>query len=103
MAKILSVSIDVTKLDKTRFYKGQKGTYANLQISVNDEPDQYGNDCSVWESQSKEERDAKKDRNFVGNGKIVWSKDVQTTSNESKPEALQFETIVNQTGDDLPF
>lgn len=69
MAKLISLSIDVTKLDKSRFYKGKKGTYASLDVWIEDEPDQYGNDASICETQSKEEREAKAKRNYVGNGK----------------------------------
>ena len=33
----LNFSIDVTKLDKTRFYQGKKGTYAKLTVFVDSE------------------------------------------------------------------
>ena len=69
MAKLISLSIDVTKLDKSRFYQGKKGTYANLDVWIEDEADQYGNDAGVSESQTKEAREAKAKRNYVGNGK----------------------------------
>ena len=93
MAKLIAVSIDVTKLDKSKFVAGKKGTYANLTISLNDEPDQYNNDVSVWEGQSEEERKAKADRNFLGNGKVVWSSEGQAKSTGKKQEEK----------DDLPF
>ena len=101
MAQILGVSIDVTKLTKSRFITGKKGTYANIQIALNDEKDQFGNDCSVWESQSKEERDAKTPKNFLGNGKIIWSSEannapsqcnVQTSTNNA-PFQSGFEIV----------
>lgn len=75
MAKLLSLSIDVTKIDKSRLYKGQKGTYLKLTVGINDEPDQFGNNVSSWEEQTKEERDAKAQRNFLGNGKVLFSDD----------------------------
>jgi hypothetical protein len=59
MGQLIAISIDVTKLDKSKLVKGKKGTYANITVSVNDEDDQFGNNTSVWESQTKEERDDK--------------------------------------------
>jgi hypothetical protein len=94
MAKLIAISIDVTKLDKSKFVAGKKGTYANLTISLNDEPDQYNNDVSVWEGQSEEERKAKADRNFLGNGKVVWSSEVSSSPKSAKKEEAK---------DDLPF
>ena len=93
MAQILGVSIDVTKLTKSRFITGKKGTYANIQIALNDEKDQFGNDCSVWESQTKEERDAKAPKNKLGNGKIIWSSEANNAPVQSGLEVA----------DDLPF
>lgn len=102
MAKLIAISIDVTKLDKERFVKGKKGTYANITISVNDEEDNYGNHCSVWESQTKEEREEKSDRNFLGNGKIVWSDDEEKSSQSSKSKSKS-KKVVEEEEDDLPF
>ena len=91
MSKILSVSIDVTKIDKSKLIQGKKGTYANLQISVNDEKDQFGNDCSVWISQTKEERESKTPKQYLGNGKIVWSSGGQSApGNSSVDDSLPF-------------
>jgi hypothetical protein len=98
MAKLIALSIDVTKFDKSKLVKGKKGTYANITISVNDEEDQFGNDVSVWESQSKEERDAKENRNFLGNGKTIWS------SEESAPKKPSGKKVAVEEEDDLlPF
>jgi hypothetical protein len=94
MAKLIALSIDVSKLDKSKFVKGKKGTYANITISVNDEEDQFGNNVSAWESQTKEERDEKANRNFLGNGKTVWSSDGAPKSGERAKEEEE---------DDLPF
>jgi len=70
--KIISASIDVTKLDKSRFYKGNKGTYANLTIRLNDDADQYGNHGMVTESVSKEERASGVRGPILGNVKVVF-------------------------------
>lgn len=88
MAKLLNISIDVTKIDKSRLIKGKKGTYANLTIEVKDEKDQYDNDVSAWQAQTEDERKAKKNRNYLGNGRIIWSgekKDKLNDPNDGLP------------------
>ena len=93
MAKILNVSINVDKINKAKLIKGKKGTYLSLNIAVNDEKDQFDNDCSVWENQSKEEREAKASKNYLGNGKVIWSNE------EGAPVSPGAEDI----DDGLPF
>ena len=75
MAQLFSASLDVSKISKDKLIKGAKGNYLNITISVNDEADQYGNVLAVYESRSKEEREAKEKKNYLGNGKLVWSSD----------------------------
>jgi hypothetical protein len=53
--------------------KQQDGSYKNYTLSLNDETNGYGQNVSVWESQTKEQQSAKEQRNFVGNGKVVWT------------------------------
>lgn len=88
MAQLVAVSIDLTKIDKTKIIEGAKGgKYINITVSVNDEEDQYGNNVALWQSQSKEEREAKEPRVFLGNGKKLWSSDAPSNSNQgSKKE-----------------
>jgi hypothetical protein len=102
MAQLISASIDVTKISKDKLVKGDKGTYLNITISINDEVDQYGNQAGIYESQSKDEREAKAKKNYLGNGKIAWtsdggSKPKQTPSTPTPPQASVDED------DSLPF
>ena len=53
--------------------KQTDGSYKNYTLSLNDETNGYGQNVSVWESQTKEQQAAKEQRNFVGNGKVVWT------------------------------
>ena len=68
---MIKLKIDVTKLDKTRFFKGAKGTYADLVIYENDTPDEYGNDFSVKQDCSKEDRENGVKMPYIGNGKRI--------------------------------
>lgn len=49
MAKVgISLTIDVTKIEKARLYQGQKGTYLDATVFVDlDEADQYGNNGMI--------------------------------------------------------
>lgn len=98
MAKLIELKIDVTKVNKSKLYVGTKGTYLTLTVALNDEEDQYGNNVSCWEAQTKEERQIGEDKNYLGNGKVFWS-------NESQIQQAK-NTIDNQLPpdeDNLPF
>lgn len=96
MSKLLSLSVDVSKITKDKLYQGKKGTYLKLTVSLQDEKDQFGNDVTCWEEQSQEERNSKSPKNYLGNGKVFWSSEPESNkqpSNESNEEE----------DDDLPF
>ena len=80
---IINASIDLTKLDKTKIIEGQKGKYYNLTIIVKDEKDQFDNDCSIYDKQTKDERLTKKEKKYLGNGRVIIKKD----NNEQKRNA----------------
>jgi hypothetical protein len=69
MGKLITAKIDVTKIDKSRLFKGEKGTYLDLTIWQNDKPDQYGNDFSIEQRTAKGE-----DKIYIGNGKFFQKK-----------------------------
>ena len=73
MASIIKTSIDLNKIPKDKIYVGKKGKYLPITITVNDEPDQFGNQGPVVVEQTKEERDAKAEKTYLGNVKIVWT------------------------------
>ena len=63
----------VDKLPKEKFIKGKDGAvWYNVTISVSDET-RFGNNVAITDSQTKEERDAKKQKTYLGNGKVVWT------------------------------
>lgn len=66
---IINASIDLSKIEKSKIIKGKKGSYLNVTAFVNDEVDQYGNNVSIIVSQTKEEREVKTPRVYLGNGK----------------------------------
>ena len=90
--KIYRGSIDVTKIDKKRLYKGDKGTYLNFSVVVRDEPDQYGNDGFVAEDITKEEREAGQKGTILGNVRKVEKRQTEQPDPQQAPQ-----------DDDLPF
>jgi len=76
MGALITTSIRVDKLPKEKFVKGKDGAvYYNFTISISDET-RYGNNVALMDSRTQEEREAKKPVDYLGNGKVVWIKDV---------------------------
>ncbi len=70
----ISVRIDVTKIDKSRLYKGSKGTYLDLTTFVDtEEKDQYENNGFISQSLTKEEREQKVQTPILGNVKVFYT------------------------------
>ena len=99
MGAIINYSLRVDKLPKEKFIAGKDGAvYVNLTMSVNDET-RYGNNASIMISQTQEEREAKKPRNYIGNGQVVW-----TDGNIVKAEREEAKEVVQEAEtSDLPF
>lgn len=91
MATNISIKLDVTKIDKAKLYKGDKGTYLDATILMKDEPDQYGNIGMIVQNVSKEEREAGVKGAILGNVKYI-NKQVQ----QAKSVEVDFSS-------DLPF
>ena len=91
MSQIISASIDLSKIDKSKIVAGKNGQkYYSISISVNDEADKFGNDVAIITNQTKEEREAKAPKVYLGNGKTVWK-----ANGSSAPAPAN--------DDDLPF
>lgn len=75
MAKVgVSIKIDVSKIDKSRLFKGEKGTYLDLTTFINtSEKDQYGNHGFISQSTTKEERDKGVKTPILGNCKVFYA------------------------------
>ena len=103
MSSLNSIYIKTETL-KTLFQtldkKGEKGI--EITLSINDEVNDYDQNISAYVSQSKEEREAKKQRFYVGNGKTFWTDGKITVA--KKKEVHNAEPITSQEEeDDLPF
>jgi hypothetical protein len=70
--QIIGLNIDFEKISKEDLVKGK---YLNLTLTINDTKDKYDNDGSIIIAQSKEQREAKAQKRYVGNAKVLFSKD----------------------------
>jgi hypothetical protein len=100
MSAIINASIRVDKLPREKFVKGKDGAvYYNLTVSINDET-RFGNNVAIMDSQTKEEREAKVARNYLGNGKVVWTDSNIVLAEREDQVASQKQEVSNE---DLPF
>ena len=102
MASIIKASINLNNIPKDRIFEGKKGKYLPITITLNDELDQFGNQGPVVVEQTKEERDAKAPKTYLGNVKVVWSNGTNVEpaprDNNSAPAPAPA-----AAEDDLPF
>jgi hypothetical protein len=92
MSKLINAKIDVKKINKDLLFKGEKGTYLDLSIWINDNPDKYGNDISIEQRTAKGET-----KIYLGNGKFYQAKAKQS---ETREDIMNAPT---EPEDQLPF
>lgn len=91
---MITAKIDVTKIDKSKLFKGEKGTY--LDICLIETPNNaYGDDYMVTQGVSKEDRDKGVKGAILGNAKIRGSKPA--------PSALKAASSPADDSSDVPF
>ena len=101
MSALINFSLDVKSLPQEKFKVHPNGkVYINLTMSVNDET-RYGNNTSIYVSQTQEEREAKKQRSYLGNGKVVWNNGTIVNAEKEVQEAVQEHP--KEEAADLPF
>ena len=104
MASIIKASINLNEIPKHKIIDGKKGKYLPITITLNDEVDQFGNQGPVMVEQSKEERESKATKVYLGNVKVVWTNgnNVATAPRTDGQTAPQ-QRVQAVVEDDLPF
>ena len=102
MASIIKASINLNNIDKSKIIEGKKGKYLPITITLNDELDQFGNQGPIVVAQTKEERETKTAKTYLGNVQVVWTNgdNVAAAPREDQPQQA---APVAQPADDLPF
>lgn len=89
MAKRIEISIDLTKINKSKIREKDGRKFYNMTL-IERINDKYNNNWMVVEQQSKEERDERKNGTILGNGKNYgWG---ESSSSNTKVSS-----------DDLPY
>ena len=103
MASIIKTSINLEAIPKEKIFIGKKGKYLPITITLNDELDQFGNQGPVVVEQTKEEREAKAEKTYLGNVKVVWTNgtNVDTPPRDGAPAPQAAPAA--QPEADLPF
>ena len=104
MASIVSANIDLTKINKSKIYECKKGKYYPITIVLNYEPGQYGDSGYIMTEQTKDERDAKVQKEYLGNVKVVWTngQNVTTAEKQGVQQSIEAQSV-KQEEPDLPF
>ena len=103
MAGIIKTSINLSLIPKDKIIIGKKCKYLPIALSVNDEPDQFGNQGPVVVDQTKEEREAKAPKVYLGNTKVVWSNGKMPDPIPFKTGGSQAQPANKEVKEDLPF
>jgi hypothetical protein len=107
MAKIgVNMSIDVTKIDKARLFKGAKGTFMDVSVFIYiDQKDQYDNNGMITQNVTKEEKEAGTRGNILGNCKVFWRDDSAPQQQQAPQQAQQQQSTpsFDEFEDDIPF
>ena len=95
------ISIGLNK-DKIQF--NEKG-WANVTLFVDNETNEYGQNVSAVMEQSKEQREAKEPRTYIGNGKVVFTNDGSLVAAERREQGVtaQEQSQAGRETPDLPF
>ncbi len=104
----ISIKIDVTKIDKARLFKGEKGTYLDLTTFIDtDNPGQYGDHGFISQSVSKEEKAQKVQTTILGNCKVFFNEGSQQAHAGGVQQAQQAAQPAPQADefidDEIPF
>ena len=93
------LNICLSDIDKTKIFTAKNGKkYLSVVVTDRKEVDQFGNDLVVYVSQSKDERDSRAQKNYIGTGKTYGEK--PTTA---QPQEAQQPQPQEQETEDLPF
>lgn len=94
----VNLKVDVTKLDKARFFKGKKGTYVDLTAFIDiDNPNEFGDNGTISQRGDKGEK-----MPIVGNTKVFWSDAGQAPQQAAPQQQPKFDDP-KELDDNCPF
>jgi hypothetical protein len=105
MSKVgVSLKLDVTKMDKARFFKGAKGTYCDCTVFIDlDDLDQYGQSGMITQDVSKDEKQQGVKGPILGNCKVFWTDAQGAPQRQQTAPSAGGPGPENDYNDDVPF
>lgn len=82
----VALKIDVSKIDKSKLFKGAKGNYLDAQVFIDIDPDQYGNNGMITQALDKAAREVGEKGAILGNCKIFWNNQDQQQQSWGAPQ-----------------
>lgn len=103
MARLVSIKIDLSKIDKSRIFESQKtgAKYLDITGVLTDTPDQYENNGFVKQNTTKDEREAGVKLPIIGNFKLL--KILNDPGAPVSAQPIQREVNPIEIDDSLPF
>lgn len=107
---MIKISIDLNKITKSKIKSHTNGAkYYDIIVDTRQTPDNYGNTHTVYEGMTKEEREARTPKNYIGSGKeyTFGNNNAPATAtatvhaNASSPQTIPHGA--KPIDDDLPF
>lgn len=96
----INIKIDVTKIDKSRIFEGQKGKYIDLTTFIDTEnEDQYGNHGFISQATTKQERESGVKTPILGNCKVFYNGANSTPADAGQQSSGGFDDF----SEDIPF
>ena len=104
MASIIKASINLSEIPADKIITGKKGKYLPITITINDELDQFNNQGPIVVAQTKEEREAKAKKTYLGNVQVVWTNGDNVAAAPRQDQPMQAAPGGQAApADDLPF
>lgn len=87
---LININLCLSDIPREKIFTSKNGKqYLSICVTERKEPDNYGNDLTAYVNQSKEEREAKQPRHFIGTAKTLTKKAISE--------------FVKRVGDNIPF
>lgn len=98
------ISICLSDIPRDKMSKAKNGKiYCNIIVGMRKEPDQWGRDLKVYMQPTKEDREQKKNKTYVGGGKTF----IFAQGQINQPSDNEINEVIppnaNNEKDDLPF
>lgn len=104
MAAIITLNLNLSKLDKSKFYEAKNGEkYYPVSVKIVDDY-RYGKNVYAVTDYTKEERESGREEQRIGNGKVRWTNgQIEVAVQEETAETSAPAPVKEQPADDFPF